>query len=139
MCNDLRELDAKRNGTLEARLRTLNLSSKHTAKRKGILHTITKTDIYNLWHQQDGRCAITRLPMEITTDKTRAGNPFIASIDRIDSNIGYVLGNIQLVLWQVNRAKSDGTLEELITMCKAIINGQSSLILPPIVNDSVAK
>lgn len=77
--------------------------------------------------------------MEITTDKTRAGNPFIASIDRIDSNIGYVLGNIQLVLWQVNRAKSDGTLEELITMCKAIINGQSSLILPPIVNDSVAK
>ena len=34
------------------------------------------------------------------------------SFDRIDSNKGYVPGNVQIVSWRANRIKNDGTAEE---------------------------
>jgi hypothetical protein len=36
-----------------------------------------------------------------------------ASIDRIDSDKPYVLGNIQVICWRANRIKNDSTVEEL--------------------------
>ena len=34
------------------------------------------------------------------------------SFDRIDSNLGYIPGNVQIVSWRANRIKNDGTAEE---------------------------
>jgi predicted DNA-binding protein YlxM (UPF0122 family) len=34
------------------------------------------------------------------------------SFDRIDSNKGYVSGNVEIVSWRANRIKNDGTWEE---------------------------
>lgn len=43
------------------------------------------------------------------------------SIDRIDSTKGYLKTNVQLVCMVVNQMKSDLSLNELISICKQII------------------
>ena len=47
-------------------------------------------------------------------------NPTKVSIDRIDSNIGYHVGNLQLVTWQINCAKNIWSNEQLIEVCIAV-------------------
>lgn len=36
------------------------------------------------------------------------------TLDRIRPELGYVLGNIEVVSWRANRIKCDGTLEEIL-------------------------
>jgi len=43
------------------------------------------------------------------------------SIDRIDSSIGYVRGNVQFVCDVVNRMKQDLPQKELLMWCKRIL------------------
>lgn len=43
------------------------------------------------------------------------------SIDRIDSDKGYTIDNVQLVCMAVNQMKSDLTNEELMYFCNNII------------------
>lgn len=65
-----------------------------------------------LWEQQNGKCALTGVEMTY-----KFGSLFAASPDRIDSSVGYVIGNIQLVCKAVNIAKgsaSDADLKEWI-------------------------
>ena len=44
------------------------------------------------------------------------------SIDRIDSNLGYVKGNIQLVCYVVNIMKNNFSMNEFIAFCEKILN-----------------
>jgi hypothetical protein len=37
----------------------------------------------------------------------------LASLDRVDSSLGYVPGNIRVISWRANRLKSDNTIETL--------------------------
>lgn len=43
------------------------------------------------------------------------------SIDRIDSAKGYTRDNVQLVTMAANQMKNDLTIDELVGMCKRII------------------
>lgn len=56
--------------------------------------------LVQLYHKQQGLCAITNLSMV-----HKYGSPNSISIDRIDSSIGYVDGNIQLVCQFINLGK----------------------------------
>ena len=47
--------------------------------------------------------------------------PTNLSVDRIDSSLGYIKGNIQLVCMAVNQMKSDLTVEQLKYFCKSIL------------------
>jgi hypothetical protein len=46
--------------------------------------------------------------------------PTNASLDRIDSSLGYHLSNVQLVCRAANSAKSDSTNSDFIALCVAI-------------------
>jgi hypothetical protein len=43
-----------------------------------------------------------------------------ASLDRIDSSIGYIDGNVQWLAGKVNMMKQSYTQEEFIEMCVAV-------------------
>ena len=70
------------------------------------------------WHAQSGRCALTGWEM---TMKLGIGVVSTnASIDRINSSLGYVEGNVQLVCRAANVAKSDFELEFFVALCAAV-------------------
>ncbi|KPD10242.1 hypothetical protein [Phaeobacter sp. 11ANDIMAR09] len=79
-------------------------TSERTAKEKptDMTHAELVAYIEELFQEQDGKCKLTGIPMEVTL-----GGPLAISPDRIDSNAGYVRGNIQLTVWAANKAKGD--------------------------------
>lgn len=66
--------------------------------------------IYELFHKQNGKCNISGIELDWNT----------ASLDRIDSSIGYTKDNVQWVHSIVNKMKLNMKDEELIKWCKLI-------------------
>ncbi|MEI6186869.1 MAG: hypothetical protein WCP46_00005 [Alphaproteobacteria bacterium] len=73
----------------------------------------------DLWDKQNGVCAISGINMTFEMDNGRVYTNL--SVDRKDSNIGYIKDNIHLVCMAVNQMKSDLTLNELLYFCESII------------------
>lgn len=83
-----------------------------------------------LWKLQDGRCNISGMKMSTRMGDYRTNdgkNRNIASIDRINSDLPYQPGNIQLVCWWVNHWKGDMPLKMFLNNIKIIANGQGWL------------
>lgn len=96
------------------------LGAKKRAKDRGIPFTITKLDIRNLWQQQNGLCALSKIPMTYELDSGRIYTN--VSIDQIDPNKGYTRDNVQLVCMGVNQMKADLDMPTLLFLCKSILN-----------------
>lgn len=63
-----------------------------------------------------GRCALTGLSFQLTPEGSRGPSMFAASIDRVDSTVGYVKSNCRWVLYAINSFKnsaSDATMYEI--------------------------
>lgn len=73
---------------------------------------ITPDYLEKLWEEQNGKCAITGLPINLQYWNTRK-TPFSASLDRKDSSKGYLKGNVQFVAYSVNMAKNNFTDEQI--------------------------
>ena len=99
------------------------LKYRTSNRKKFVFCNILLEHLIDLWHKQDGRCILSGVPMT-TIRGTESGwqVPTNASVDRIDNNLGYISGNIQLVCWQVNLMKGQLTNEELVIFCKLIFN-----------------
>jgi hypothetical protein len=93
---------------------------KHGAATRGIEYDVTIDDVADVYEAQGGRCALSRrdLPMEATGTIWEIR----ASIDRIDSSVGYVVGNIQIVDKEVNMCKQSLSQDEFIKMCREVGN-----------------
>lgn len=79
-----------------------------------------------LWEQylrQDKRCVYTN---EYLTFDKKSTILAIASLDRIDSSKGYIIGNVQWVNRSVNTVKWDLPEKEFIQKCIAIANNYNS-------------
>lgn len=101
--------------TLKKRL----YDAQNRAKSKNQYYDIDLEFLYQLWNQQEGKCALTGIPM--TTTKHGRTNTNV-SIDRIDSSKGYTKDNIWLICSAVNFMKSNLNLEEFKQYCQAVIN-----------------
>jgi hypothetical protein len=77
--------------------------------------------LIDLWKKQKGKCAITGIVMEHKRNP-RQHNLYNGSLDRINSAAGYLKGNVQWLCWMVNRMKGENSLEELLSICKKIID-----------------
>lgn len=77
--------------------------------------------IMKLLVEQGGKCALTGWPLEFTRGGSWDGkNPNGATMDRINSRLGYVRGNIQLVCGMPNVIKAHLDQNTFVNMCKAI-------------------
>jgi len=69
------------------------------------------------WHaEQGGRCALSGLGIEWQ----EVGSEHTASIDRIDSNLGYTQENCQLVHKDINMMKQSFSQEYFVQLCRAV-------------------
>lgn len=101
--------------SFNGRMNRLVIGARASAKNKGYEFSINKQDMIDAWKAQDGKCIYTKWEMSTKTNDSK-----LVSIDRIDSSKGYIVGNIQLTCWCVNRAKSFMEENEFREMCKAI-------------------
>lgn len=114
--------------SIPGRLSELNARAKIRAKKKNIKYDLSTEILSNLWEQQGGLCALTKLPMQIPIERHGKASPFSPSIDRIDSSLGYVKDNIRLVTFIANCSLHDYGEEIFQTIAKAYINNDISNI-----------
>lgn len=67
------------------------------ARGRNLEFTLTLKHIKAKWVEQNGKCAITRMPMTL-----RPHSDFKCSIERISNDIGYTDGNCILVISEIN-------------------------------------
>ncbi len=96
---------------------------------------INAKDVYELWTKQNKKCALSGLPIDFTN--VNKGNPdkpwskydliCTASLDRIDSNKGYIKDNIQLVHKDVNMIKKEYDQNYFLKLCQLITENNKYL------------
>jgi len=97
---------------------TILSSLRANAKRgtRTLAVEITLDDLQEVFDEQEGLCVYTGIPLYFTTSES-LGN---ASVDRIDSSLGYIRGNIQFVEKRVNTMKWNLSKEEFLDLCSLI-------------------
>jgi transposase len=95
---------------------TNNLPKK--AKSRGIEYNLTAEYLENLFIKQNKCCALSGVNLIFSRSRTKILTT--ASLDRIDSNIGYIEGNVQWIHKQINIAKHVISNDEFIKWCKLV-------------------
>lgn len=94
---------------------------KSQAKFRGLEFSLTKQDFWDLFIKQERKCALSGEPLYFTERyKDSIHNKGTASLDRIDSLIGYIPGNVQWTHKDVNLMKQNFPLDRFIEVCKKI-------------------
>lgn len=94
--------------------------AKDRSKRHSLEVDITLDDLFGLWESQQGKCALSGVPMTYAMFEGRV--PTNISLDRANPKLGYVKGNVQLVCMAVNQMKSDLDISMLIQFCEKIVS-----------------
>jgi hypothetical protein len=96
--------------------------TKTRAKARNLEFTLTRKFVDNAIIQ--GICPILGVAFNVDPDR-KSYSAFAASIDRIDPNQGYTKRNCQIVCWIYNRAKGNGTHNEVLILAEALMPSKS--------------
>lgn len=122
MCRPCKQASSRQQRSIGYRPYLSNLLSKSkdtSKKRRFTSYEITVDQLVELWQLQDGRCAISGVVLTHHNDGSGTKD-FNASIDRIDSTLGYVPGNVQLVAYRANMLKQSLSTDMLYWWVKTI-------------------
>ena len=92
--------------------------TKISAETRGLDFEITLDDVWNLYTKQKGLCRLSGLPI----GWAEVGPNHTASVDRIDSSIGYTPDNCQLLHKDVNMMKQAFNQQYFLDLCRAVAN-----------------
>ncbi len=95
-----------------------NAVRARSAKR-GIEFTLSAKDMWEIALKQNKKCALTGIDLVFVSNPAKQTDSN-ASLDRIDSNKGYTLDNVQWVLKYVNLAKRELSQNDFINICKKV-------------------
>ncbi len=101
-------IECKKHKQRANREKRMHICTRSRAKSKNIPFDLDVEDIVIPTH-----CPILGIPLYTTYDLRRGGQRNSPSIDRVDPNLGYVKGNIQIISNRANTMKQDATPEEL--------------------------
>lgn len=127
-CSDLKNVDdyTLKNGKIgELSLSRFN-NIKYKAELRHLEFTVTIEYLWRLFLAQNKKCAITGDNIEHLKD---------ASLDRINSNVGYVEGNVQWTTKQANICKHKLSMTELYEFCNKVINHANQQPSIPLTKD----
>lgn len=89
---------------------------RRSAEARSISFEVTIEEAWELYKEQNGKCALTGIPVEFTNGGTHK----TASLDRIDSSKPYTIDNVQWVHKDVNLMKRDFSQDYFFKLCKKI-------------------
>ena len=81
-------------------------ASKERAKTKGWEHNLTIEHLKSIWPT---RCPVFGIELSVSRDVAHDASP---TIDRLDSNKGYIIGNVNIISYKANVIKNNGTADE---------------------------
>lgn len=90
-------------------------------KARNLEFNITIEECWNLFLKQNRKCALTGVELcfaKLNLDFTNGQQT--ASLDRIDSNIGYVIDNIWWVHKRINMMKKELSVDDFIKYCTLV-------------------
>ncbi len=88
---------------------------KNSAKSRGLEFDLSGKYLEQIWNKQNGECYYSGEEMTYIS-----GYPNTFSVDRIDSEKGYIEGNIVLCLSHINTFKGDMSKKEFLRLCKMV-------------------
>lgn len=91
----------------------------HNAQQRNLDFDITLEYIWDLFQTQNGKCVFTGETLTLCPYKDQT-----ASLDRINSNKGYIKGNVQWVHKTINKLKNNFSDEDFIEWCRKIVKWQ---------------
>jgi len=101
---------AARNNTLVGLAQTMLDSAKKRARRENVPCTITYDEIITML--KPGICSLSGIAWRRHQGNKGPG-PYSPTLDRIVGDLGYVVGNVRLILCSLNTIKRDGTDADL--------------------------
>ena len=121
----LDDLEKRKLANIVIRLANQKLSvARCRAEPKYIADDVDGEYIWRLWQKQKGLCAYSGKHMSVWPNKNgdkQSKNPDIMTIDRKNSDKGYVKRNIVLCCWRANQIKSKYSLNEIKKYFGAIL------------------
>lgn len=93
---------------------------KRGAKARGLIFDITIEYIWELFLLQDRKCKLSGLDLNLSPNLSKEEQS--ASLDRINSSIGYVCGNVQWVHKNVNFMKNNHPEDYFLKVCVMVFN-----------------
>lgn len=84
------------------------------AKIRNLEFTITIEELWNLFEKQGGKCNLSGIPLDMFINRNKSRS---ASLDRIDSSVGYIPSNIQWVHKDINYMKRTLSQAQLLKYC----------------------
>lgn len=91
------------------------------ARQRKVEFTITVNEIWEMFLTQEGKCALTGVPIHFNIKENDGIVRQTASLDRIDSKKGYTIDNVWWVHKDVNRVKNAYSLPQLVDICYRIV------------------
>jgi len=90
------------------------------AQDRGIEFSLTMPYVWDLFEKQGRKCALSGVPLVFGVANNNSLTT--ASIDRIDSSKGYVVGNVQWVHKKINIMKHTSSTKDFIEWCNKVVS-----------------
>jgi hypothetical protein len=90
-------------------------------KSRNYQHDIDLPYLKELW-LTGNVCIYTGVELNLPKRKGENSQLYTASLDRIDSNLGYMKGNIRFISIAANHAKNNMSHEDMVNFCNLIFN-----------------
>lgn len=105
----------------------LTANCEYRAKKKNLPYDLDVEWVYTKILEK--KCARTGIQFSLTENGDSFSNrkPTTPSIDKIDPKKGYTKDNIQIVCWWYNLSKSVFTDEEVLQLCKKVVEHNQNL------------
>ena len=99
---------------------------RKSAAKRGLSFGLSCKYLWALFQDQKGICAISGVPIHLRKISQQRKNYMdSASLDRIDSSAGYVVGNVQWTSLAVNLMKRNLSHSDFINLCRKIAKHQN--------------
>jgi len=104
------------------------------AEKRHLAFELTIEQVWNLFQEQKQRCALTGIPIFLFVRNRKDGT---ASLDRIDSEKGYTIDNVQWVHKDINKIKQGFNQTHFIELCRMVVDHMqygmnAETLIPPI-------
>jgi hypothetical protein len=92
---------------------------KLNARDRKLTFDLTIEFLWDLFLKQDGKCALSKIPIYLN-EKCSDKKYKTATLDRIDSNKGYIVGNVQWLHRDINKMKNNFPEDYFFKMCELV-------------------